>query len=157
MPQSSVWPHSGSSVLLWEAPGSNYPYSAVLSGVKAVDTSAENVSKDLSNGDTSNVASYINAISSALKSKETTENGSKITGIISSVSSIVGQLKEVRQRQADEAKRKEIDQYIAQLELQVEEAERKLSELRKKTWIKIGLVSLGCVALGAAAYVAFKK
>lgn len=134
---------------------SNYPYSAVLSGVKAVDTSAENVSKDLSNGDTSNVASYINAISSALKS--TTENGSKITGIISSVSSIVGQLKEVRQRQADEAKRKEIDQYIAQLELQVEEAERKLSELRKKTWIKIGLVSLGCVALGAAAYVAFKK
>lgn len=136
---------------------SNYPYSAVLSGVKAVDTSAENVSKDLSNGDTSNVASYINAISSALKSKETTENGSKITGIISSVSSIVGQLKEVRQRQADEAKRKEIDQYIAQLELQVEEAERKLSELRKKTWIKIGLVSLGCVALGAAAYVAFKK
>lgn len=136
---------------------SYYPYQPVLSGVKAVDTSAENVSADLAKGDTSNVGSFITAVSSALSSKETKESSTKINGIISSVSTIVGQLKQARQQAAEDAKKKEIDAYIAQLEQKVEEAEMRLTELRRKTWLKIGLVSAGCVALGIAAYVAFKK
>lgn len=136
---------------------SYYPYQPVLSGIKSVDTSAEEVTKDLANGNTSNVGSFINTVSSALSSQDTKNNASGITSIISSISSIVGQLKQSRQQQADEAKRKEIDAYIAQLELQVEEAERKLKDLLRKTWIKIGLVSAGCCALGIAAYIAFSK
>jgi len=136
---------------------SYYPYKPVLSGIKAVDTSAETVSADLAKGNTNNVGSYIDAISSALNSKEATNSASGISSIVSSISSMIGKLKKARQQQIDEAKKKEIDQYIAQLELQVDEAKRKLNELRRKTWIKIGLVTLGCVAVGTAAYIAFKK
>ena len=136
---------------------SYYPYQPVLSGIKAVDTSAESVSSDLDAGNTSNVWSFINTVSAALSDKDTSNNASAITGIISSISGIIGKMKTVRQQNEDEQKRKEIDAYIAQLRVQVEEAERKLKELKKRVWLKIGLVSLGCCAVGFAAYFAFKK
>ena len=98
---------------------SYYPYKPVLSGIKAVDTSAETVSADLANGNTNNVGSYIDAISSALNSKEATNSASGISSIVSSISSMIGKLKQARQQQIDEAKKKEIDQYIAQLELRL--------------------------------------
>ena len=66
-------------------------------------------------------------------------------------------MKAVRQQNEDEQKRKEIDDYIAQLTVQVETAERKLKELKRRVWLKIGLVSLGCCAVGFAAYLALKK
>lgn len=136
---------------------SYYPYSPVLSGIKAVDTSAESVSADLANGNTSNVGSFISTISSALSDKDTSNNASAITGIISSISGIIGKVKQVRQQTEDEQKKKEIDAYIAQLTVQVETAERKLKELKRRVWLKIGLVSLGCCAVGFAAYFALKK
>lgn len=134
---------------------SYYPYQPVLSGIKAVDTSAETVQKDLESGNTNNVGSYINTIQAALK--DTKSTASDITGIISSISSVVSSLKTARANQAEAARRAEIDAYIANLEAQVDEAKRKLNELRRKTWIKIGLVSAGCFALGIAAYIALKK
>ena len=136
---------------------SYYPYRPVLSGIKAVDTSAESVSADLANGNTSSVGSFISTVSSALNNNETSNNASAITGIITSISGIIGKMKAVRQQNEDEQKRKEIDAYIAQLRVQVEEAERKLKELKKRVWLKIGLVSLGCCAVGFAAYFALKK
>lgn len=136
---------------------SYYPYQPVLSGIKAVDTSAESVSADLANGNTSNIGSFISTISSALSDKDTSNNASAITGIISSISGIIGKVKQVRQQTEDEQKKKEIDTYIAQLTVQVETAERKLKELKRRVWLKIGLVSLGCCAVGFAAYFAVKK
>lgn len=136
---------------------SYYPYQPVLSGIKAVDTSAESVSADLSNGNTSSVGSFISTVSSALNNNETSNNASAITGIITSISGIIGKMKAVRQQNEDEQKRKEIDAYIAQLTVQVETAERKLKELKRRVWLKIGLVSLGCCAVGFAAYFALKK
>ncbi len=136
---------------------SYYPYRPVLSGIKAVDTSAESVSADLANGNTSNIGSFISTISSALSDKDTSNNASAITGIISSISGIIGKVKQVRQQTEDEQKKKEIDAYIAQLTVQVETAERKLKELKRRVWLKIGLVSLGCCAVGFAAYFALKK
>lgn len=133
---------------------SNFPYNPVLQGIKAVDDTAT-LNANIKAGDTSGVASFINSVTGAIN--DTKSSTSSLTSILSNISSVVTNLKDVRQRQADAQKKAEIDAYISQLESQVEEAERKLAELRRATWIKIGLVVLGCVAVGSAAYIALKR